>query len=264
MLSGRPNEPIEIPDALMRFIDVQPYEFVWRNEIGGLTLRLGDPGDSTYVKWMPPTDGPDLSGEAARLAWARAFTPVPEVLEFGSDESGSWIISRGIDAQNAVSERWRGDPLTATTAVGRGLRAMHEALEVASCPFDWSLRRRRAEVERRFARGYYDYHEFGWDLAGLSVAAAMRELREAPDEDLVVCHGDACAPNTLVDEAGNWVAHVDLGRLGVGDRWADLAVAAWSAVWNYGPEWEHQVYDAYGCEPDLSKIRFYRLLWELG
>jgi kanamycin kinase len=264
MLSGPPQEPVDIPDALMRFLDVEPYEFVWQNEIGGLTLRLGEGSSAVYVKWMPPTNGADLSGEVPRLTWAAAHTRVPEVVEYGSDEGGSWMVTRGIDAQNAVTPRWRGDPLTATTALGRGLRALHDTLPVESCPFDWSLGRRRAEVERRFARGYYDYHEFGWDLAGLSVAAAMKELRSPPDEDLVVCHGDACAPNTLLDDEGNWTAHVDLGRLGVADRWADLAVAAWSAVWNYGPEWEDNVYRAYGYEPDLVKIRYYRLLWELG
>ncbi len=264
MLSGPPPEPVEVPAALMRFLDVEPYEFVWRNEIGGLTLRLGQPSSAVYVKWMPPTDGEDLSGEVARLAWAVDYTPVPVVIESGSDDGGSWIVTRGIDAQNAVTPRWRGDPLTATTALGRGLRALHDTLPVESCPFDWSLRRRRAEVERRFARGAYDYHEFGWDLAGLSVTAAMEELRSPPEEDLVVCHGDACAPNTLLDDEGNWTAHVDFGRMGVADRWADLAVAAWSAVWNYGPEWEDNVYRAYGCEPDALKIRYYRLLWELG
>ncbi len=35
-------------------------------------------------------------------------------------------------------------------------------------------------------------------------------------------------------------------------------------MWNYGEGWEINVYDAYGIEPDLEKIRFYRLLWELG
>jgi aminoglycoside phosphotransferase len=35
-------------------------------------------------------------------------------------------------------------------------------------------------------------------------------------------------------------------------------------VWNYGPEWEDNVYRAYGYEPDPVKIRYYRLLWELG
>jgi len=264
MLAGPPHEPVEVPGALMRFLDVEPYEFVWRNEIGGLTLRVGEPASSIYVKWMPPTDGEDLSGEVQRLAWAARYTRVPEVLESGSDAGGSWMVTRGIDARNAVSEPWRDDPRTATTAVGRGLRALHDTLPLESCPFDWSLGRRRAEVERRYARGYYDYHEFGWDLAGLSVSAAIEELRSAPEEDLVVCHGDACAPNTLIDNDGNWTAHVDLGRLGVADRWADLAVAAWSALCNYGPEWEENVYREYGYDVDLAKIRYYRLLWELG
>ena len=43
---------------------------------------------------------------------------------------------------------------------------------------------------------------------------------------LVVCHGDACAPNTLLHDDGRFAAHVDLGSLGVADRWADIAVAA--------------------------------------
>jgi len=79
----------------------------------------------------------------------------------------------------------------------------------------------------------------------------------------VVFHGDACAPNTLLVDAGEWRAHVDFGSLGVGDRWADLAVMSWSTVWNYGPGWEATVYDAYGVEPDEEKIRYYRLLWTL-
>ncbi|WP_443062724.1 phosphotransferase [Streptomyces sp. NBC_00390] len=55
---------------------------------------------------------------------------------------------------------------------------------------------------------------------------------------LVVCHGDACAPNTVVGDDGTWTGHVDLGTLGAADRWADLAVATWSTQWNYGPGWE--------------------------
>jgi hypothetical protein len=53
----------------------------------------------------------------------------------------------------------------------------------------------------------------------------------------VVCHGDACVPNTLLDRTGRWIGHVDLGTLGVGDRWADLAIATLSTEWNYGPGW---------------------------
>ena len=70
--------------------------------------------------------------------------------------------------------------------------------------------------------------------------------------------------NTLIGDDGRCTGHVDLGALGVGDRWADLAVASWSTVWNYGPGWEEPLYDAYGIAPDAEKIRYYRLLWSLG
>jgi kanamycin kinase len=51
-------------------------------------------------------------------------------------------------------------------------------------------------------------------------------------------HGDACAPNTLISHDGHCSGHVDFGALGTADRWADLAIATWSTIWNYGPGWE--------------------------
>jgi kanamycin kinase len=52
--------------------------------------------------------------------------------------------------------------------------------------------------------------------------------------------------------------------LGVADRWADLAVATWSTQWNYGPGWEQPLLAAYGVAADPERIRYYRLLWDLG
>lgn len=81
---------------------------------------------------------------------------------------------------------------------------------------------------------------------------------------LVVCHGDACAPNTLLDDAGRVAGYVDLGSLGVADRWADLAVGSWSLDWNYGAGYQPTFFRAYGIEPDPRRIAYYRLLWDLG
>src|SRR5690242_5385406 len=67
---------------------------------------------------------------------------------------------------------------------------------------------------------------------GWSLDEARARLADPPPVDrLVVCHGDACAPNTLLGDDGGWSGHVDLGALGVADRWADLAVATWSLDW---------------------------------
>jgi hypothetical protein len=60
------------------------------------------------------------------------------------------------------------------------------------------------------------------------------------------------------------VQAIDLGRLGVADRWADPAVAAWSTAWNHGPGWDGLLFDTYGVSPDRDRIRYYRLLWDLG
>ena len=123
---------------------------------------------------------------------------------------------------------------------------LHDALPVAGCPFDWS-------VEWRLARAACDRDR---DAAGPARPATVIDR-------LVVCHGDACAPNTLLHDDGRFAAHVDLGALGVADRWADLAVAAWSTEWNYGPGYDEIVYAAYGIAPDEERIAFYRALLDV-
>jgi kanamycin kinase len=84
-------------------------------------------------------------------------------------------------------------------------------------------------------------------------------VTESPPIDrLVVCHGDACAPNTLIDDAGRCCGHVDLGDLGVADRWADIAVAMLSLSWNYSGSWEGELLDAYGVDADPARIEAFQ------
>ncbi len=63
------------------------------------------------------------------------------------------------------------------------------------------------------------------------------------------------APNTVLSGDGGWSGHVDLGSLGVADRWADLAVATWSTEWNYGPGWQELLVDTYGVDADPERRR---------
>ncbi|HEV7471351.1 MAG TPA: phosphotransferase [Pseudonocardia sp.] len=102
------------------------------------------------------------------------------------------------------------------------------------------------------------------DHRHLTVDAALRILDDPPEPDVtVVCHGHACAPNA--GRRGRELhGHVDLGDLGVGDRWADLAVATWSTVWNYGPGWERRLLDAYGVAPEPERTAYFRLVRDLG
>ena len=61
---------------------------------------------------------------------------------------------------------------------------------------------------------------------------------------------------------GHFLAHVDLARLGVADRWADLAVATMSLGWNFDDVDEDLFWRIYGVEPDPGRIAYYRALWD--
>jgi len=257
VIAGRPAA-VAVPEPVRQLAGDAPVTAVWRNELGGLTFRVGD---ARYVKWSPHNAGIDLSREAARLAWAGQWLPVPRVLDRGSDATASWLVTAALPGRSAVDEHWLGRPAEAAARVGAALRLLHDTLPVAECPFSWSAGDRIGR-----ARGY---DEAWWRAgaerhpaaAGRSKAELLELLAAVPPVDrLVVCHGDACVPNVLLEPAG----FVDLGSLGVADRWADLAVCSWSLEWNHGPGHQEAFFAGYRIEPDPERIGYYRLLWDLS
>jgi aminoglycoside phosphotransferase len=263
-VSNLSQPALAVPPVVASLAAGRPCQLVWENEIGGLTFEVGADWDHCFVKWAPAGTGADLHGEADRLVWAEPYTAVPHVLGWGRDHAGSWLVTAALPGHNAVADRWANDPRTAVRAIGEGLRALHDTLPVAACPYSWGAEQRLAGVQRRAADGNLGPDDFHEDHQPLSLDAALALLAEIPPVDqLVVCHGDSCAPNTLIAADGRWSAHVDLGGLGIADRWADLAVATWSTAWNYGPGWEQELLDAYGIAPDPRRTRYYRLLWDL-
>jgi kanamycin kinase len=218
-----------------------PVRLVWQNASGGLT-GLVDGTDARYIKWNPAGSGESLAAEAERLRWLEGRHAAPVVLDFVATESAELLVTRALPGRSAVDEEWSDRPDVAIRAVAEGLRLLH-AMPIDGCPFTWDVASRIEEAA----------------AAGITVPG---ELVTPPDLDtLVVCHGDACAPNTLLDDDGTFLANVDFGRLGLADRWADLAVATMSLGWNYEDFDEDVFWNAYGLEPDVPRIEYYRALW---
>ncbi|HSH60007.1 MAG TPA: aminoglycoside 3'-phosphotransferase [Acidimicrobiales bacterium] len=263
MVAGPPERDVGVPAVVFELAAGRPVRAVWLNELGGSTFELGAGSDRCFAKWAPADSALDLDGEASRMMWTRPFSVVPEVIALGEDTAGSWLATTPLSGESAVADRWRQEPTVAVTAIGIGLRHLHDHAPVGSCPFSWSVSDRIARARQRVADG--TTHPSAWHRThqDLTLDDALAIAADPPEVDhLVVCHGDACAPNTMID-AGRWSGHVDLGSLGVADRWADLAIATWSTEWNYGPGWERTLFDAYGIEPDPARTAYYRLLWDL-
>ena len=207
---------------------------------------------------------PTLRGESERMVWAAAYLPVPVVVSL--DDFGGTIIlmTEALPGRDATQPAWQGDLPSLVRALGRGLRTFHESVGEEWCPFRFDLARALAHVEDRVARADIDPAGFHPEHAHLTPEAALAELEAtAPDEeDLVVCHGDYCPPNVLLQE-GRVTGYVDLGELGAADRWWDVATGAWSVGWNFGEGLEPLFYESYGVTPEPGRIRFFRLLYDL-
>jgi kanamycin kinase len=206
-------------------------ELVWRNDLGGLTFRTGD----RFVKWSQRSTGIDLARERDRLRWLDGRHPAPRVLDWGEDGDAQWLVTSAVPGEHAVGDRWRARRGEAIAAIAAGLRALH-AIPIDGVPTGWT--------------------EAVW------VGRRPANLGAPPPIiDPVLVHGDACAPNTLIAEDGQWTGNVDFGDLAVGDRWADLAVASLSLDWNFGEGHQDELFAAYGIDPDAERIAYYRALW---
>jgi kanamycin kinase len=224
---------LEVPRIAQTLAGSRDPELIWRNDLGGLTFRIGD----RFLKWNPISTGVDLDRERVRLVWISARHPAPRVADHGIDGDAQWLLTEALPGDSAVGDEWRARRPEAIRAIATGLQAIH-AISIDDFPDAWT-----AQV---------------W------VGRQPASLGPRPPIDVpVLVHGDACAPNTLISEEGAWTGNVDFGDLAVGDRWADLAIAALSLDWNFGEGHQPEFFDAYGIVPDEDRIRYYRSLWEL-
>jgi len=208
---------------------------------------------------------PTLRGESERMVWAAPYLPVPVVVALAEVGDTTMLLTEALPGDDAMRAGRRDDLPGLVRALGRGLRRFHEAVGEEWCPFRFDLARALAHVEERVRADDINREGFHPEHAHLTPAAALAELEALapPDEDLVVCHGDFCPPNVLL-EGGRVTGFVDLGELGAADRLWDVAVGAWSVGWNFGEELEPLFYESYGIEPDPGRIRFFRLLYDLA
>jgi len=255
---------VEPPPDVRRTYRGWAWSPAWTYEGVVTTWRLCSPtGSLRFLKVRAVDETPRLGAEAARLEWARAHLPVPTVVAFGTEGDVDWLELEALEGRDATSPEFKSRPQWLVPVLARGLRRFHQA-PVEDCPFKLTVDDALATVRQRVAEGRAEHADLHEEFRHLSIDGALEVLEElAPEEeDLVVCHGDYCFPNVLVD--GDAVTgYLDLGELAVADRWWDLAVGSWSTTWNIGPGWEQYFLDAYGVEADERRITFYRLLYDL-
>lgn len=206
--------------------------------------------------------GADLQGEYDRLRWLENHLPVPHILHYEvfhgihylmmSEVSGMMVHEVNLPYQRRIE------------LLAEGARMWHN-VPIEDCPFDWGLEVQIKAARHNIEQGFVDESDFDIHRYGHKAQELLSDLLVTiPDEeDLVLAHGDYCLPNILVNpETETITGFVDVGRMGVSDRWLDLALASRSIQLNLGGIWIKPFLDAYGIPMNPEKYNFYTLLDE--
>ena len=253
-----------IPPRALEGMERWKSTLVWAYNPFATTWRLRAPGGETrYLKVAPLGGEHGLAAERDRTLWAADHLPVPRLLAFDRDAAHEWLLTAALPGVTAIDDRLCADPARLVPLLAEALRRVH-ALPVAACPFDNRPEVAVARARRRVAAGLVDparIYPYGAYATGEAALNRLEELRPTAPE-LVVCHGDYCLPNVLFLD---WrpSGYVDLGQLGVADRWHDLTAALWSVTRNLGPGWEETFLAAYGVARNPARLDFFGLLGHL-
>ncbi|WP_249643600.1 APH(3') family aminoglycoside O-phosphotransferase [Nocardia sputi] len=243
--------PIPLPPTVTALLGESPS---WSDDHEGMS------GGVVFVSgayWLKR--GPKAVAEYERLTWLRGRgIDLPEVAAFEDD-----VLVLADAGAPSLAARARSEGAYAAsigTVMGAILRRLH-SIPVTECPFDGGLDVVLAQARRNVVEGLVDADDFDDDNAGSTPADVLARLRaQRPEQgDPVVAHGDFTPPNVL--ENG---ILLDVGALGVADRYRDLALAVRDLRADFGEAEVSAFFTAYGlADPDESRLEYYRLLDEL-
>ena len=243
-----------------------------------LAVGAGESGDEVYrrsdgvafAKVTTRKGAALLEGERRRVEWlAMSGLGSPRVLDWVASDRGACLVTSavpGVPAAHLAAQ----DLSKAWPSIAEQIWRLH-SVPAGDCPFERSLATmfdRAADVVARHAVNPNFLAPERRNIPPTTLLDALRtELPERLTQerhDLVVCHGDACLPNLMVDpETLRCTGLIDLGRLGTADRYVDLAllIANASEHWT-GPEQAQAANDRLFeihaiAVPDKSRLDFY-------
>jgi streptomycin 3"-kinase len=236
-------------------------------ESGASVFR--DRRGTRYAKVVPFEQVADLAAERDRNLWLdRTAIPSARVIDWRETDAGACLVTQAVPGVPASDLDAR-DLRRAWPSIAAAVRALHD-LASDRCPFERTLaemmRMARATVaEGRVVVEFLPVHlqrtSPALILEGIEADLPVRLAQERAQ--LVVCHGDLCLPNVLVDPGtGEVEGLIDLGRLGTADPYGDIALLLATAreTWTDEAMARHadqQLAQIYGTELDPDRRDFY-------
>ncbi len=234
---------------------------------GGAVYRLDGKPDAPdlFLKHGRDALAEEITSEMVRLRWLAGYISVPAVTHFVGAADEAWLLMTALPGQTAYQllEAQPAEQIAIVDALASFLRQLH-AIPLGDCPFTSDHAYRRARARERIDAGLVEEDDFDAEREGWSAEQVWDALQTlmplAPDP--VVTHGDFSLDNILLRD-GAVVGCIDAGRVGIADRYQDLAIL-WHSLGEFDPCLQERFLARYGiADPDRGKLHFHLLLDEL-
>lgn len=243
------------------------WEPVTDGESGASVFRSED--GSRYAKCVPASAATLLAEERDRVLWlSEQGVPGPRVLDWRATPDAACLMTStvaGVPADRVPAARLG----SAWQPIADAVRRLHE-LPVRECPFTRDLPEMFATARDVVARDAVNPEFLPEDQQGTPAGELLARLVPQLEQRLaqeaaetVVCHGDLCLPNIILDpETMNVAGFIDLGRLGAADPYADIALLLANSRETWADEAGATAADEafagrYGIVLDRDRERFY-------
>lgn len=263
----KPCAAIAVPSGWTATLDGYRWARDTVGESGGAVYRLHEKAGAPdlYLKHGHGSVASAIHAETARLRWLADYLPVPHVVqaERTPDEASLLMTAMpGLTAYQVMQAHPELRPMV-VDALALFLRRLH-AIPTEHCRFQSDHTQRLPLARARIDAGLVDEDDFDEEREGWTaeqVWEAMQELLPlAPDA--VVTHGDY-SPDNLFIQNGEVVGCIDAGRVGIADRYQDLAIM-WNCLGEFGAPLQERFMQRYGiAHIDGGKLTFHLLLDEL-
>lgn len=253
--------PGELREALDGYLGTR----VRSGESGARVYRLTRKGRRTlYLKQGAGRVARQVMGEVVRLQWLNDHLPSPRVRRFGGDGRSTWMLTEALSGRPAYEclAAGAGSRVETVRAIAGFMRRLH-GLPVETCPFQGDHRIRMAQARSNIEAGVVDVEDFDEQRRGWTAERVWSELKAMIPArfERVVTHGDFSLDNIFIDR-GRVTGMIDAGRLGVADRYQDVAIL-WNNLAEFGAGLQRVFLTEYGVRRlDRRRLDFHLCLDE--
>ena len=269
MGSDRPENRNQVPASVAAVLGSRAGETDGLGKSGAQVVLFDD-----YVLKIRPADDWDTA-DVQILRWLAGKAPVPQVAAHEVWNGQDWLLMTRIRGKELCKPDVMNKPALLLDCMAEALHALW-SIPVDDCPFERTVADNLSHAEAAIRTGRFDTSDCEPETFGPggfeSPAALVNWLKShLPQQDRVVTHGDFCLPNLFTD-GERFTGFIDVGRVGAGDRWMDLALGWRSLKHNsdghYGKIYPNidpdDLFRAAGVPKDEEKLRYYILLDELN